>query len=97
MNFAEGTLWSEGGAGTNAIGIALAAEHAVQVFASGDNKFEIVYDEALGWDEFANDDFEEVMSTHDGRMVALDDRIIMFANPEMRRSRLASTCRLCPK
>jgi GAF domain len=34
MNFAEGTLWSEGGAGTNAIGTALAADHAVQVFAS---------------------------------------------------------------
>lgn len=34
MNFAEGTLWSEGGAGTNAIGTALAARHAVQVFAS---------------------------------------------------------------
>jgi hypothetical protein len=34
MNFAEGTLWSEGGAGTNAIGTALAADHAVQVFAT---------------------------------------------------------------
>jgi hypothetical protein len=34
MNFAEGTLWSEGGAGTNAIGTALAARHAVQVFAA---------------------------------------------------------------
>jgi hypothetical protein len=34
MNFAEGTLWSEGGAGTNAIGTAIAARHAVQVFAS---------------------------------------------------------------
>jgi len=34
MNFAEGALWSEGGAGTNAIGTALAAEHAVQVFAT---------------------------------------------------------------
>ena len=32
MNFAEGTLWSEGGAGTNAIGTAIAADHAVQVF-----------------------------------------------------------------
>lgn len=32
MNFAEGTLWSEGGAGTNAIGTALAVDHAVQVF-----------------------------------------------------------------
>ena len=51
----------------------------------GDNKFEIVYDEcaeALGWDDFGNDDFEEIMSTHYGRMVVLDDRIIMFANPE---------------
>jgi hypothetical protein len=34
MNFTEGALWSEGGAGTNAIGIALAADHAVQVFAA---------------------------------------------------------------
>ncbi len=51
----------------------------------GDNKFEIDYDEcaeALGWDDFGNDDFEEIMSTHYGRMVVLDDRIIMFANPE---------------
>ena len=32
MNFAEGTLWSEGGAGTNAIGTAIALDHAVQVF-----------------------------------------------------------------
>jgi hypothetical protein len=34
MNFTEGTLWSENGAGTNAIGTALAADHAVQVFAA---------------------------------------------------------------
>jgi hypothetical protein len=32
MNFTEGTLWSERGAGTNAIGTAIAAKHAVQVF-----------------------------------------------------------------
>jgi hypothetical protein len=32
INFAEGTLWSEPGAGTNAIGTALAVDHAVQVF-----------------------------------------------------------------
>jgi propane monooxygenase coupling protein len=38
--------------------------------------------EALGWDEFGNDDFEEIMSTHYGRMVALDDRVLLFANPE---------------
>ncbi len=34
MNFAEGSLWSESGAGTNAVGTALAAGHAVQVFAA---------------------------------------------------------------
>lgn len=38
--------------------------------------------EALGWDDFGNDDFEEIMSTHYGRMVVLDDRIVLFANPE---------------
>jgi propane monooxygenase coupling protein len=51
----------------------------------GTGKFEIDYAEcaeALGWDDFGNDDFEEVMSTHYGRMVVLDDRIVMFANPE---------------
>jgi hypothetical protein len=32
MNFVEGVLWSEPGAGTNAIGTAIAADHAVQVF-----------------------------------------------------------------
>jgi hypothetical protein len=34
MNFVEGALWSEGGAGTNAVGTALAGAHAVQVFAA---------------------------------------------------------------
>jgi hypothetical protein len=34
MNFIEGAGWSEAGAGTNAIGTALAADHAVQVFAA---------------------------------------------------------------
>jgi propane monooxygenase coupling protein len=51
----------------------------------GQNKFEVEYEEmaeALGWDDFGNDDFEEIMSTHYGRMVVLDDRIVMFANPE---------------
>jgi propane monooxygenase coupling protein len=38
--------------------------------------------EALGWDEFSNADFEEIMSTHYGRMVVLDDRVLLFANPE---------------
>jgi signal transduction histidine kinase len=34
MNFTEGALWSEDGAGTNAVGTALAEDHAVQVFAT---------------------------------------------------------------
>jgi hypothetical protein len=34
MNFAEGAMWSEGGVGTNAVGTALAVDHAVQVFAA---------------------------------------------------------------
>ncbi len=38
--------------------------------------------EALGWDDFGNNDFEEIMSTHYGRMVVLDDRVLLFANPE---------------
>ena len=51
----------------------------------GIGKFDFDYEEiaeALGWADFGNDDFEEIMSTHYGRMVVLDDRVIMFANPE---------------
>jgi propane monooxygenase coupling protein len=51
----------------------------------GTGSFEFAYDEiaeALGWDDFGNDDFEEIMSTHYGRMVVLDDRVVFFANPE---------------
>jgi propane monooxygenase coupling protein len=38
--------------------------------------------DALGWADFGADDFEEIMSTHYGRMVVLDDRVLFFANPE---------------
>ena len=51
----------------------------------GDGQFDFDYEEiaeALGWDDFGNDDFEEIMSTHYGRMVVLDDRVLFFANPE---------------
>src|SRR3954452_6303130 len=41
MNFTEGALWSENGAGTNAVGTALAADHAVQIFAT-DHFVEVV-------------------------------------------------------
>ena len=50
-------------------------------------RMDVVYDdvsEALGEEEgyFDAAQFEENMSTHYGRMVHLDDRTIMFANPE---------------
>ena len=51
----------------------------------GVNRVDFDYEEiaeALGWDDFGNDDFEEIMSTHYGRMVVLDDRVSLFANPE---------------
>jgi propane monooxygenase coupling protein len=51
----------------------------------GKNKVDFDYAEmaeALGWDDFGNNDFEEIMSTHYGRMVVLDDRVLLFANPE---------------
>ncbi len=51
----------------------------------GDGQLHFNYEEiadALGWPDFGNDDFEEIMSTHYGRMVVLDDEIILFANPE---------------
>ena len=46
-----------------------------------DFDFEEIAD-ALGWTDFGQDDFEEIMSTHYGRMVILDDRVLLFANPE---------------
>jgi propane monooxygenase coupling protein len=50
-------------------------------------KMEVVYDEiseALGEEQgyFDAAEFEENMSTHYGRMIHLDDRTIMVANPE---------------
>ena len=46
-----------------------------------DFDFEEIAD-ALGWTDFGQDDYEEIMSTHYGRMVVLDDRVLLFANPE---------------
>jgi propane monooxygenase coupling protein len=50
-------------------------------------RMDVVYDEvseALGEEPgfFDAAQFEESMSTHYGRMIHLDDRTIMFANPE---------------
>jgi propane monooxygenase coupling protein len=53
----------------------------------GKGRFDLVYadvDDEAGEEEgwFHASEFEEAMSTHYGRMVHLDDRTIMFANPE---------------
>lgn len=53
----------------------------------GIRRFDLVYaevDDEAGEEEgwFNAAEFEENMSTHYGRMVHLDDRTIMFANPE---------------
>ena len=53
----------------------------IRVDGVGKIDFEEIAD-ALGWPDFGQDDFEEIMSTHYGRMVVLDDRVLMFANPE---------------
>ena len=52
-----------------------------------ERRMDVVYDEvseALGEEPgyFDSAQFEENMSTHYGRMIHLDDRTIMFANPE---------------
>ncbi len=70
----------------------MASNHGVEVTelpsmirVDGHERFEFDFEElaeALGWDDFGPDDFEEIMSTHYGRMVVLDDRVVMFANPE---------------
>jgi propane monooxygenase coupling protein len=54
----------------------------IRVDATGRVEFD--FDEltdAVG-EEFDQNAFEEIMSTHYGRMVALDDRMVLFANPE---------------
>jgi propane monooxygenase coupling protein len=38
--------------------------------------------EILGVEEFSPEDFEIESSTHYGRMVRQDDRVLLFANPE---------------
>lgn len=51
----------------------------------GENKLEFDMEEiadALGSEEFTVADFEIETSTHYGRMVLLDDRVLLFANPE---------------
>jgi propane monooxygenase coupling protein len=59
-------------------------EYPSMIRIDGQNKIEFNFEEitdALGT-EFDMYDFEEIMSTHYGRMVHLDDRTVLFANPE---------------
>jgi propane monooxygenase coupling protein len=70
----------------------MAENHGVRVTelpsmirVDGNEKIDFDFEEiaeALGWPDFGGDDFEEIMSTHYGRMVILDDRVLLFANPE---------------
>jgi propane monooxygenase coupling protein len=70
----------------------MAKDHGVEVTelpsmirVDGVDKIDFDFEEiaeALGWPDFGSDDFEEIMSTHYGRMVVLDDRVLLFANPE---------------
>jgi propane monooxygenase coupling protein len=60
------------------------SEFPSMIRVDGTNKLVFDFDEisdALGF-EFAVPDFEEIMSTHYGRMVHLDDQTVLFANPE---------------
>ena len=64
-------------------GISIRALPAM-IRVDGKNKIDFDYEElaeASGI-EFDESAFEEVMSTHYGRMVHLDDRVLLFANPE---------------
>jgi transcriptional regulator of acetoin/glycerol metabolism len=71
MNFVEGALWSEAGAGTNAIGTALATDHAVQVHAA-EHFSEVVH----GWTCSA----VPVHDPEDGRLLGLIDLTGLMAN-----------------
>jgi signal transduction histidine kinase len=75
MNFVEGTLWNEAGAGTNAIGTALAADHPVQVHAA-EHFSEVVH----GWTCSA----APVHDPEDGRLLGVIDLtgLMTRAHPE---------------
>lgn len=59
-------------------------EYVSMIRVDGDRVLEFDFEEiteALGFD-FGQAEFEEIMSTHYGRMVHLDDKTVLFANPE---------------
>ena len=73
MNFVEGALWSETGAGTNAIGTALAADHPVQVHAA-EHFSEVVH----GWTCSA----APVHDPEDGRLLGIIDLTTVMAKAD---------------
>ncbi|TWP35607.1 propane 2-monooxygenase effector subunit MimD [Leekyejoonella antrihumi] len=59
-------------------------EYPSMIRVDGTTKLDFDYDEltdALG-EDFDGSVFEEISSTHYGRMVHLDDRTLLFASPE---------------
>lgn len=60
-------------------------KYPAMIRIDANDKLEFVMEdiaEALGEEEFTTSDFEIETSTHYGRMVRLDDRVLLFANPE---------------
>jgi signal transduction histidine kinase len=83
MNFVEGALWSEAGAGTNAIGTALAADHPVQVHAA-----EHFSEHVHGWTCSA----APVHDPEDGRLLGVIDLtgLMTKAHPDTLAATLAA-------
>ena len=60
-------------------------KYPAMIRLDANDKLEFVMEEiadALGEEDFTTNDFEIETSTHYGRMVRLDDRVLLFANPE---------------
>ena len=60
-------------------------KYPAMIRIDADDRLEFDMDEiaeALGVEEFTPEDFEIETSTHYGRMVKQDDRVLLFANPE---------------
>ncbi len=59
-------------------------KYPAMIRVDGENRLEFVMEEiadALGEEDYSTYDFEVETSTHYGRMVRLDDRILLFADP----------------
>jgi propane monooxygenase coupling protein len=57
-------------------------ESMVRIDAGARLEFEFAELADVVGEEFDQNAFEQILSTHYGRMVALDDRMIVFADPE---------------